>query len=456
MIESRFGYIDKTGRFVIAPTFTEAGDFHNGLARVKVGNKYGFIDKTGKIVIKPQFKNVSSFSDGYARITDGSECFPPYGFIDTNGVVKIAPQFRLAGNFNEGLARVQVDDKFGFIDKNGCFRVPPAFGNVCDFSEGLARVTYDEAFSKTSRWGYINKSGNLVIPPIDKFYLSAVRGFSEGLAPVTIGPVGPLTCADKAGYIEKTGHFAIEPKFREVSLFSEGLAYVVWDKDNLQRGFIDKSGNCVFRVDDKFIMVNSFHDGLALVLDRSNKCGYIDRNGVLVIDTKFECSLGFSEGLAYVKIGGKYGFIDRSGQLVVEPKYESVGDFREGYAWVEVKHEIGSIHPKSNISSPTLRSDTQSITPSTPPSSQNGCYIATAVYGSYDCPEVWTLRRYRDKVLKQSNLGRFLVRCYYAISPRMVRMFGKSKMFSSIFRPILDRIVSKLNKLGFVDSSYED
>ncbi|MDR0918559.1 MAG: hypothetical protein LBM93_04840 [Oscillospiraceae bacterium] len=27
------------------------------------------------------------------------------------------------------------------------------------------------------------------------------------------------------------------------------------------------------------------------------------------------------------------------------------------------------------------------------------CYIATAVYGSYDCPEVWTLRRFRDYIL---------------------------------------------------------
>src|SRR5699024_12626084 len=26
------------------------------------------------------------------------------------------------------------------------------------------------------------------------------------------------------------------------------------------------------------------------------------------------------------------------------------------------------------------------------PQSSGGCYVATAVYGSYDCPEVWTLR----------------------------------------------------------------
>ena len=40
----------------------------------------------------------------------------------------------------------------------------------------------------------------------------------------------------------------------------------------------------------------------------------------------------------------------------------------------------------------------------------DGCYIATAVYGSYDCPEVWTLRRFRDEVLRESVLGRLFIR----------------------------------------------
>ena len=30
------------------------------------------------------------------------------------------------------------------------------------------------------------------------------------------------------------------------------------------------------------------------------------------------------------------------------------------------------------------------------------CYIATAVYGSYDCPQVWVLRRFRAEVLLQT------------------------------------------------------
>ena len=52
-----------------------------------------------------------------------------------------------------------------------------------------------------------------------------------------------------------------------------------------------------------------------------------------------------------------------------------------------------------------------------PSNNQNfgGCYVATAVYGSYDCPQVWTLRRYRDYTLAETWHGRAFIRTYYAI-----------------------------------------
>ena len=75
-----------------------------------------------------------------------------------------------------------------------------------------------------------------------------------------------------------------------------------------------------------------------------------------------------------------------------------------------------------------------------------GCYIATAVYGSYDCPEVWTLRRFRDNTLKKTWYGRAFIRTYYAISPKLVKWFGKAEWFENLWKPMLDRMVSILQK----------
>lgn len=87
---------------------------------------------------------------------------------------------------------------------------------------------------------------------------------------------------------------------------------------------------------------------------------------------------------------------------------------------------------------------------------KSGCYIATAVYGSYDCPEVWTLRRFRDNTLDRTWYGRAFIRTYYAVSPTLVRWFGEDSWFQALFRPMLDRLVNRLRQSGVEDTAYQD
>ena len=88
--------------------------------------------------------------------------------------------------------------------------------------------------------------------------------------------------------------------------------------------------------------------------------------------------------------------------------------------------------------------------------SASGCYVATCVYGSYDCPEVWTLRRFRDHKLRYSLPGRWFIKAYYATSPTLVKWFGGNALFRSLNRRILDWLVNALKKEGFSDGPYQD
>ena len=85
-----------------------------------------------------------------------------------------------------------------------------------------------------------------------------------------------------------------------------------------------------------------------------------------------------------------------------------------------------------------------------------GCYVATCVYGSYDCPQVWTLRRYRDNNLSATWYGRAFVRTYYAISPTLVKWFGNTNWFKNMWKPTLDRMVEKLQSKGMESTPYQD
>jgi len=84
------------------------------------------------------------------------------------------------------------------------------------------------------------------------------------------------------------------------------------------------------------------------------------------------------------------------------------------------------------------------------------CYIATCVYNTYDCPELWTLRRFRDSVLMKSWFGKHFVSTYYLISPKIVKHFGTKSWFKVLWLTIISNIVKKLQDNGIEDTPYTD
>lgn len=78
------------------------------------------------------------------------------------------------------------------------------------------------------------------------------------------------------------------------------------------------------------------------------------------------------------------------------------------------------------------------------------CYIATAVYGSYEAPEVQVLRKFRDEVLQNSFFGRLFISTYYKFSPPVAERLKDAKRSNHIVKSLLDRWVERLrNTRGF-------
>lgn len=133
-----------------------------------------------------------------------------------------------------------------------------------------------------------------------------------------------------------------------------------------------------------------------------------------------------------------------------------------------IQNKINELLTTSTARTHHFRSEPDPVPPQTTPQSnpgysrdpsrrkKQGCYIATCVYGSYDCPSVWVLRRYRDEHLAPHWYGRLFIRLYYAISPTLVKWFGRRKRFHRFFRKKLDRMVNRLQKQGVADTPYRD
>ncbi|NIO20784.1 MAG: hypothetical protein GTN76_08615, partial [Candidatus Aenigmarchaeota archaeon] len=67
----------------------------------------------------------------------------------------------------------------------------------------------------------------------------------------------------------------------------------------------------------------------------------------------------------------------------------------------------------------------------------SGCFIATAVYGSYLNPHVKILREFRDVFLLSNSLGRKFVRVYYQYSPRIASRIDKYGFLQFLTRQAL-------------------
>lgn len=130
--------------------------------------------------------------------------------------------------------------------------------------------------------------------------------------------------------------------------------------------------------------------------------------------------------------------------LYLGNREEDISEIKDTYA------KIKKIDP--TFVAPAL----PSVEPITPKNLNGGCYVATAVYGSYDCPQVWTLRRFRDFTLAKTWYGRAFIRTYYAISPTLVKWFGHTEWFKKLWRGKLDGMVAKLNATGVESTPYED
>lgn len=115
------------------------------------------------------------------------------------------------------------------------------------------------------------------------------------------------------------------------------------------------------------------------------------------------------------------------------------GDPQYGTKWYEVSAALlAALHPDGRAAK--LIADEAKQAPQ-----GSGCYIATAVYGSYAHPQVKRLRRYRDEVLLQSVGGKIFVKIYYKISPPLAKHLAKATVINKMVKSLLETWLKRLH-----------
>lgn len=213
-------------------------------------------------------------------------------------------------------------------------------------------VSKYNAETKIETRGFMDKTGKIVVGPWETFEWNgkkygsdsykplsfAVMSFVEGMAGICFydEAKSSLEANGKCGFIDKTGKIVIEPKYKQIGFFSEGLAAVSEgsDKYTAKFGYIDRTGKMV--IEPKFASKSAFNDGLAAAKEfvgQEIKGGYIDKTGKFVIETKYPTMLnGFADGYTIVENASRQKvIIDKSGKEIKAIETESAGNTDYSY-----------------------------------------------------------------------------------------------------------------------------
>ena len=384
-----YGFIDSVGNRIIEPEFLWVSTFHNGIAMAVVDTiyrvvpdsmayevgerdtiinvyrmyaKYGYINKSGKFAIAPRFISyvnmneigdvandmedcsnalyLHSFRNGRAMFSDTTTWKD--GYIDTKGNVAIEPKYYYSEPFSEGVAVVR-DAIADPIFTNGacvnpsklrCAYIDTLGNNVTDFKyETLTRClsnrgigTYKVIHKKSVELGdttvqieeyseprfLINNSGNEVkeLNFVFKYY-----GYSHDGITVALNDFLWKVREDKDYSFFDTEGNQLEPL--------KGLSE--YQLDSLSRC------NDIMQVLPNHVAISDatyFNEGFAGISLDNEHWFVIDKYLILHgygDESIFDDFRVFNNGLAAVKKKGKWGFINRKIKEQIPCKYDSCG-----------------------------------------------------------------------------------------------------------------------------------
>ena len=214
---------------------------------------------------------------------------------------------------------IKYAGSWGFCDKSGYVVIPPIYASTEWFTEGLAVV------KKKEKYGYVNKLGQLVIEPI----FDDAMPFKEGHALVEIN--------EKWGIINRTGDFVIPPEYEELGEPSNGLVYYL---DGDLYGFLDMKGYA--RLKPQYSEAYDFEGELAVV-SKNDYFGVIDEFGTTLIPFKYEDLLYYAKGKYTALLDDYYGVINLKGDTLIPFEYDYIGKPIDGVSIVELDDEFNFV-----------------------------------------------------------------------------------------------------------------
>jgi hypothetical protein len=268
----------------------------------------------------------------------------------TKPIWTISPQFSYADNFSEGVAFVEDNNETShIIDKNGSSVWDKKFAGILENHFHYVPFTFGIA-------KYGDDNGELFITRTGKQITTETsQRLVERQEPLEVTSDSDTSLF---GCINKQNLWYLEPKY-SYGYSTESRGYVgkrkeysvLLNEETNQYWLVSSNGDIselklpftdlafISGISENCMVISHYLNNNPDKTNSKEVYQYADLKGNLIFQGEFEDAKPFSEGLAAVKMNGKYGFIDKNGEMKIAPQYLSVGilsdGFSEGLASVE-------------------------------------------------------------------------------------------------------------------------
>lgn len=386
-IKGKYGLIDKTGKIIVAPTYSEIQRFDNGNMWARKGSKNLLLDHQGKSILKQKYQFLRpSIHQLFFIKVDGK-----WGVINSEGKTILKPLYRFshieilspkliwATGYNKEVwvnmqgkilrskkvDRTKVDlevfsnndDLYGYKNSKGKVIIPAQYDDAQGFYNGVAKV------SKNELYGLINFKGKVIVPlqyseGMASKGLLDFEGNSVAIHYKVIKDENKVKPTDedydfdlvsvKLGLIDRKGKWVVEPVYQEIRRLSYGGFVEVSKGDN--EGLFDRTGKQVLPCEFAFIkqdrksgfVFGSHLKGYTTVVDNNGKVLYPDKFG------EVQWANHQHLGASLPKASKKFGIFSIKGNAIIAPKYSKVRDFSEGFAAVRTGTNQDILHDNAS------------------------------------------------------------------------------------------------------------
>lgn len=332
---------------------------------LEINGKYGFINQFGELIVNPQYRRANMSRCGVAV---GEKDKVMY-YLDSKGNVlfSLENQLQLPRSFSDGFLACRIlngeQSNWGFLDKSGKSVIPPIYAAVDDFSEGLANVT-----DSNGNTFFINKENVRVFGDvlhtggpfhngyayvrekvIDDFYVDRVT--IDGI------PYQENINGTFGGIINQRGELIIPYILGMYALYSEGL-FATSYKDieaiknqtlmGMGVGYINEKNEMV--IEPRFSLAYEFTDGVAVASLNGNTYGLINKQGEFIIQPQYADLRTKSNGVfLFSKDGVKYGFMDEQERALIPATFDFANSFDGPLAFIKKGDIPGYVNREGKV-----------------------------------------------------------------------------------------------------------